>query len=310
MRPRVLVVGSINMDLIVQCQAIPRRGETVHGEAFCAIPGGKGANQAVACTRLGAETAMVGRVGEDAFGQSLRNGLAAEGIEIEAVVADVEVATGVALILLEKGGENRIVVVRGANARLESEDAARAAAMLEWCDAVLMQLETPLAVVKQVALAAREQGVLTVLDAGAATPEAAAVGLPGLVDVLSPNEPEAEALTDIAIHNLDDASAAGQALREMGAREVVIKLGRAGAWWSGAKGEAHFPAFPVEPVDTTAAGDAFTGCLAVSLAAGLPMAEAITRANAAGALACLKLGAQPSMPTATEVEEYIRAHRR
>jgi ribokinase len=146
---------------------------------------------------------------------------------------------------------------------------------------------------------------LSVLDAGAATPEAAALGLPALVDVVSPNEPEAEALTDVSIRSLSDASAAAQALREMGAREVVIKLGRAGAWWAGPKGEAHFPAFPIEPVDTTAAGDAFTACLTVSLAEGRPMAEALRRANAAGALACLKLGAQPSMPTAAEVEAFL-----
>jgi ribokinase len=151
--------------------------------------------------------------------------------------------------------------------------------------------------------------VLSVLDAGAATSEAARMGLPGLVDVLSPNEPEAEALTDLAIHGLGDASAAAQALREIGAREVVLKLGRAGAWWAGPGGEAHFPAFPITPVDTTAAGDAFTGCLAVSLAAGLPMADAIRRSNAAGALACLTLGAQPSMPRGEEVDRFIRSLR-
>jgi len=309
LRPRVLVIGSINMDLIVRCKEIPRRGETVRGEAFRTAAGGKGANQAVACARLGAETTMVGRVGADEFGANLRNGLASEGINVDPVAVDREVATGVALILLEQEGSNRIVIIGGANAQVGAEEVGRARALMAACDVVLMQLETPLPVVREVAVAAREHGVLSVLDAGAATPEAARMGLPGLVDVLSPNEPEAEALTDLAIHGLGDASVAAQALREIGAREVVLKLGRAGAWWAGPEGEAHFPAFPVTPVDTTAAGDAFTGCLAVSLAAGLPMADALRRSNAAGALACLKLGAQPSMPRGEEVDRFIRSLR-
>jgi len=305
MRPRVLVVGSINLDLIVRCREVPRRGETVHGEEFHTAPGGKGANQAVACARLGADVTMVGRVGEDGFGRSLRAGLAGEGIDAAPVTTDPAAATGVALILLEQDGSNRIVIVGGANARLGAEEAARARELLDSCDAVLTQLEIPLPVVREVLLAARQRGALSVLDAGAATPEAAELGLPGLVDVLSPNEPEAEALTGLAIHNLEEARTAAQALREMGARDVVIKLGRAGAWWSGAAGEGHFPAFSVTPVDTTAAGDAFTACLTVSLARGLPMSDAIVRANAAGALACLTLGAQPSMPTAGEVEAFL-----
>jgi len=303
-RPRVLVVGSINMDLIVRCSELPRRGETVRGEEFRTAAGGKGANQAVACARLGAATTLVGRVGEDEFGRSLRDDLVAEGIDVASVRVDREAATGVALILLEQEGSNRIVVIGGANARMGAEEVKQARARLAACNVVLMQLETPLPVVREVALAARERGVLSVLDAGAATPAAAEMGLPGLVDVLSPNEPEAEALTGIVVRNLESAREAAQALREMGARDVVIKLGRGGAWWSGPEGEAHFPAFPIDPIDTTAAGDAFTGCLAVSLAEGRRRSEAILRANAAGALACLTLGAQPSMPRAEEVEGF------
>lgn len=306
MRPRVLVVGSINMDLIVRCSELPRRGETVRGEEFRTAAGGKGANQAVACARLGAATTMVGRVGEDEFGRSLRDDLAAERINVESVRGDREAATGVALILVEHDGSNRIVVIGGANARMGAEEAERARALLAVCNVVLMQLETPLPVVREVALAARERGVLSVLDAGAATPAAAEMGLPGLVDVLSPNEPETEALTGIAVRNLETAREAAQALREMGAHEVILKLGRDGAWWSGPEGEAHFPAFPVDPVDTTAAGDAFTGCLAVGLAEGQGLREAIVRSNAAGALACLTLGAQPSMPTAEQLEAFLR----
>ena len=309
MPPRVLIVGSINMDLIVRCPRVPQRGETLQGTEFRTAPGGKGANQAVACARLGAHTSLVGRVGEDPFGNSLREGLAAEGVDTASVRTDAEAASGVALILLEEEGSNRIVIVGGANARLNDEDVARARALLRKCDLVLMQLEIPLPVVAAVAQAARELGVKTVLDAGAATRAAAEAGLPALVDVLSPNETETEALTGMTVSTLEEAGAAAQALREMGAPEVVIKLGDRGALWVSSQGERYAPAFNVNPVDTTAAGDAFTACLAVDLAAGLPGEQALVRANAAGALACLKLGAQPSMPTAAEVEAFLREAR-
>ncbi len=308
MPPRVLVVGSINMDLIVRCESVPKVGETVHGQEFRTAPGGKGANQAVACARLGAHTMMVGRVGEDEFGQSLRRGLGADGIDTGPVLVDREVASGVALILLESGGSNRIVIIGGANQRLDEQDVARATALLTRSDVVLMQLEIPLPVVRDIAIAARERGVKTVLDAGAATPAATELGLPALVDVISPNEPEAEALTGIAVRDMADAHRAAARLHELGTPEVVLKLGSRGALWSHGGGAKHFPAFAVNPVDTTAAGDAFTGSLAVSLAAGVAMETALVRANAAGALACLKMGAQPSMPTAAEVDAFLASH--
>jgi len=304
-RPRVLVVGSINMDLIVRCRQVPRPGETTQGEELTRAFGGKGANQAVACSRLGAETTMVGRVGNDSFGRSLRAGLKAEGVNVDSVRADPGAASGVALILLEPSGENRIIVIGGANLRLDDEDVATASKLLRKSDAVLMQLEIPLPAVKAVAKAAREMRVPSVLDAGAATPAAAEAGLPALFDVLSPNEAEAEALTGMAVREVADARRAAQRLREMGARDVVIKLGERGAYWLGPDGEQHSPAFAVTPVDSTAAGDAFSAALAAGLATGASMPEAMRRANAAGALACLKLGAQPSMPTADALEAFL-----
>lgn len=306
MAPRVLIVGSINMDLIVRCRRVPEQGETIHGEALHTAPGGKGANQAVACSRLGASTTMVGRVGEDEFGPKLRAGLASDGVDVQAVLVDREAPSGVALILLEEGAHNRIIVIKGANARLGEEDIAAALPILQNVDAVVMPLEVPLPVVKAVAAEARASGVRSVLDAGPATPDAVAAGLPALVDVISPNQTEAEAFTAMPVRDVPGARKAARRLHEMGARDVVLKLGEEGCYWVGEDGEEHAPAFPIEPVDTTAAGDAFTGCLAVSLAQGMAMPEAIRRANAAGALACLGLGAQPSMPTAEAVESFLR----
>ena len=305
MPSRVLVVGSINMDLIIRCCAVPQVGETVHGDEFTTAHGGKGANQAVACARLGAQTTMIGSVGNDDFGRALKAALLNEGVNVDRVRIDFGAATGVALILLEPDGHNRIIVIGGANLRLDDEDTAAARKALKKSDALLMQLETPLPVVTAAAAAAREHKVLTVLDAGATTPAAANTGLIGLMDVVSPNESEAEILTGIAVNDMESARGAAQRLRELGARDVVIKLGERGAYWLGPEGEGHYPGFAITPVDSTGAGDAFSACLAVSLASGAEMPAAIRRANAAGALACLLLGAQPSMPTAAAVDEFL-----
>jgi ribokinase len=303
--PRVLVVGSINMDLIVRCVRIPREGETIHGEDLVTAGGGKGANQAVAASRLGAETTLIGRVGEDEFGPRLCAALQEDGVDTRFIAADPEARTGAALILLEASGANRIVIMSGANAQVGQEEVATARSLLGKCDVVLMQLETPIAVVAAVAEAARDAGVTSILDAGAATRAAMSAGLPGLVDVISPNESEAAALTGVEVKDLASARQAAAVLRAAGARDVVLKLGEAGAYWLGDGAEEHCPSFPIKPIDTTAAGDAFTACLAVGLADGLAMTAAIRRANAAGALACLKLGAQPSMPTRAEVEAFL-----
>jgi ribokinase len=303
---RVLVVGSINMDLIVRCNRIPQEGETIHGEDLVTAGGGKGANQAVAASRLGAQTTLIGRVGEDEFGPRLCAALQEDGVDTRFVAADPQAATGAALILLEAGGQNRIVVMGGANARVGEDEVAAARLLLARHDVVLMQLETPIPVVAAIAKEARDIGVTSILDAGAATRAAFEAGLPRLVDVISPNESEAAALTGIEVRDLTGARKAAAALRQAGARDVVMKLGKEGAYWLGDQGDQHFPGFPINPVDTTAAGDAFTACLAVSLAEGMAMPDAIRRANAAGALACLKLGAQPSMPTKEEVEAFLR----
>ncbi len=306
--PNVLVVGSINMDLIVRCERLPTEGETAHGDDLVTAAGGKGANQAVASSRLGAQTHMVGRLGEDEFGTRLRAGLEENNVNTQAVLTDPDASTGVALILLEASGQNRIVIMSGANARVGTQDVATAKEQLPEVDVVLLQLEIPISTVAQVAAAAREAQVRSVLDAGAATREAIDAGLPALMDVISPNETEAQALTGVEVTGLASAAEAARRLREMGARDVVVKLGSEGAYWSGEAGEDHVPAFAIDPVDTTAAGDAFTACLAIDIASGEEMLAALRRANGAGALACLKLGAQPSMPTRGELESFLAGH--
>jgi ribokinase len=251
---------------------------------------------------------MVGRLGEDEFGTRLRAGLEENNVNTQAVLTDPDASTGVALILLEASGQNRIVIMSGANARVGTQDVATAKEQLPEVDVVLLQLEIPISTVAQVAAAAREAQVRSVLDAGAATREAIDAGLPALMDVISPNETEAQALTGVEVTGLASAAEAARRLREMGARDVVVKLGSEGAYWSGEAGEDHVPAFAIDPVDTTAAGDAFTACLAIDIASGEEMLAALRRANGAGALACLKLGAQPSMPTRGELESFLAGH--
>lgn len=302
--PRILVVGSANMDLVVQAPRIPVPGETVLGGTFARVRGGKGANQAVACARLGAETYMLARVGRDAFGDELVAGLEADGVHCEYVIRD-ERPSGVAFIIVDEAGENAIVVAPGANAALGPEDVACVPDLRSF-DAVLLQLEVPLPTIEAALDAAKAASVLTVLDAG--PPTALPPQIIRKVGVLSPNETEATAIlgkqTDASLPPEEIASR----LMERGAERVVLKLGADGALAAWAGGMEHVPAFRVEPVDTTGAGDAFTAALAVSLARGEDLIRATKMACAAGALATTVFGAAPSMPTAEAVGAFMKAH--
>jgi len=302
--PHILVVGSVNMDLVVRCPRVPAPGETLAGSDFRLVPGGKGANQAVAAARLGAPAALIGRVGRDGFGDALLEGLRSNGVDTTHVGRDDEAASGVALILVEPGGENSIVVAPGANAALTPEHLEAAGGAFAWADAVLVQLEVPVATVERALTLARRGGALAVLDAGPARELPAAVL--EAADIVSPNETEARALTGVAVTDAGGAEQAAERLREMGARTVVLKLGGQGAYLAGEKERRHVPAFAVEPVDTTAAGDAFTAALAVAVASGKPLPEAVRTANAAGAAATLRFGAQPSMPTPEEIAQVMQ----
>lgn len=298
--PRVVVVGSINMDLVVRAERLPRPGETIHGSEFRTIPGGKGANQAVAAARLGAQTHIVGRVGDDDFGRQLRQTLDDNGVDCSHVVTDREYPSGVAMIVVQASGENGIVVAGGANGAVSPRDVEAARAVIEAAEVVLLQLEIPLETVATAMTIARAAGVRTILDAGPAC------ALPQEVlrapTVLSPNLVEAEALLGRPV------SGGLEAARELVARRAaacVVKSGARGCAWATPQASAEIPAPAVKVVDTTAAGDAFTAALGVGLAEGQSLPAAAAWANFAGALAVTRLGAQPSMPTRAELEQLI-----
>jgi ribokinase len=300
---RVTVVGSLNKDLVVRAPRIPQPGETIIGGEFRAVPGGKGANQAVAAARLGGQVSMIGRVGSDAFAQSLLDSLAADGVDHAFVMQDPQAATGVALIVVDDAGENAIVVASGANMRLSPADVDAAEAVIAAADVLLVQLEVPLAAVAQAARVAHAHGATVILNPAPACPLPDEL-LP-LIDVLVPNESETALLTRLPVDTWSEIEAAAMALCELGVDTVVLTLGERGALLVEEGEKKLIPAFEVTPVDTTAAGDAFVGGFAVALAEGRSLADAVRWGNATGALAATKLGAQPSLPTRRIVEALM-----
>jgi len=294
----IVVFGSINIDLVVRTPRLPAPGETLTGHTFFTAPGGKGANQAVACARLGAPTRMVGRVGDDLFGEQLRASLRSFGVQDDGVLTTPG-PSGVALIAVDDTAENTIVIVPGANGAVSIADIPRLEAVLDGARILLVQLEVPIETVVAAARAAHTRGVTVILDPAPALP------LPdelyALADIITPNEHEAATLTGIAVRDDQGAIAAARALIARGARRVALKLGARGALTADAEGEQFWSPFTVTPVDTVAAGDAFNGGLAVALSEGRSFNEAIRWGLAAGALSVTRHGAQPSMPERNEV---------
>lgn len=307
--PTLVVVGSANTDLVVRCPRIPEPGETVLGGGFLQASGGKGANQAVAAARLGARVRFVARVGRDPFGAAALAAYAAEGIATDHCREDPAAASGVALILVDGDGENAIAVAPGANARLSPADVDRAAEAIRGAALLVLQLEVPGDTILHAARIAHDAGVPVLLDPAPVPDAGLPTGLLELVTILKPNESEAARLSGLAVDDVAGGIAAARALRARGPRLVVVTLGSRGAVVADADGEGVVPAFPVTAVDSTAAGDAFTGALAVGLAEGLPPREAVRRAAAAGALAATREGAQPSLPTRREWEVFLEASR-
>jgi ribokinase len=303
MTAHVAVVGSLNMDLVARAARIPQPGETIIGGEFRSVPGGKGANQAVAAARLGAQVSMVGRVGRDAFAGPLLDRLAADGIDHTFVIQDPDAATGVALIVVDDAGENSIVVASGANMRLSPADVDAAETAIAGADALLLQLESPLETVTRAAELAHAHGVKVILNPAPA--RSLPVELLALVEVLIPNESETALLTRMPVGDRTEAEAAAGTLRKMGVGTVILTLGERGALLAREGETVILPAFDVSPVDTTAAGDAFVGGFAVALAEGRTLTEAARWGNGAGALATTKLGAQPSLPTRQDLERLL-----
>lgn len=303
--PHIVVVGSLNMDLVVEVPSIPQPGETVLGKNFATFPGGKGANQAMAAARLGAKVSLIGRVGQDAFGDQLLASAQADGISVGHVGCDDTAATGVAMITVDERGQNSIAVASGANFRLTADHVRKAWTKLDDVDVLVMPLETPLETIAAAVELARQSGVTVVLN------PAPARSLPAeilaSVDVLVPNEPETEQLTGMAISTIDDRQTAARQLLALGVGNVVLTLGSQGALALDSHKDqfALIPACRVDVVDTTAAGDAFVGGVAVGLGEGNSLIESVRFANAVGALAVTKLGAQPSMPARDDVDLFL-----
>jgi ribokinase len=308
--PMIAVVGSINLDLVVPVPHHPVPGETVLGGELAEHPGGKGANQAVAAARLGAQVAMVGRVGDDAAGTVLRAALEREGVDVTWVQSEPEFRTGRALIAVDRAtGENSIIVSPGANTTLAPEHCAASGTVLRDADVTLLQQEIPAATVEAAARLAGGTVLLNPAPARSTLTMSTTAGRDGLrdlldmVDILVPNRAELAALVGHDLHDLHAVADAARTLR--GPSAVVVTLGADGALLCEEGAVLLVPALAVTPVDTTAAGDAYCGALACAVAEGLPLHEAVRNANAAAALATTRPGAQPSLPTRTEVEKLL-----
>jgi len=299
---KILVIGSINMDLVMNIERVPLTGETVLGYEYSYIPGGKGANQAVAAARLNGKVTFCGRVGDDANGEILLRNLMDNGVDTSFIIKDNTSQTGLAAIPVESNGDNRIIVFPGANSRITKEDVDNA--LEKSYDAVMLQLEIPLDIVYYAFEKASAKGIPVILDAGPAV----RIDLSRLkgIHVISPNESEAAALTGMQADNAEGAVRAAKALAELTeASYVVIKRGDKGALLYKDGEYEIFPAYKVKAVDSTAAGDSFTAAMTLKMMQSGDIREAIKYANAVGALCVSRKGAQPSLPTAEEVAEFL-----
>ncbi|MEN6415233.1 MAG: ribokinase [Armatimonadota bacterium] len=303
MSRKIVVVGSFNMDMIVAAQHIPKPGETVVGGEFSSALGGKGANQAVAAARAGGEVAFVARVGSDSFAAEGICNFERDSIDTKYVIRDSSASSGVALIILDKLGENLIAVAPGANAMLSAGDIDAARELIAGSDIMVIQLEIQAETVRFACEIAHEYGVKVLLNPAPARELNAE--LLRNVSIITPNETETERLTGIMVEDENSAERAATALRELGVGTAIITLGSKGAYVFDQSFKGIVPSFKVDPIDTTAAGDVFNGALAVGLVEGLPLPEAVRFANAGAAISTTRLGAQPSVPYRHEIETRL-----
>lgn len=300
----ILVIGSFMMDLVVRTPRTPENGETIIGESFSRFPGGKGANQAVSAARLGGEVTMVGKLGVDLFGEEALKTLQKENVNTQYILRDHEHATGIGSVTLEKNGNNRIIVVPGANLAYKIEELNDIKELIRDSEVLVVQLEMDLEMITQAISYAYEYRVPVILNPAPA--QKLSDEMLKKVTYLTPNETETELITGIKITTKEDAVKAGKVLLEKGVKNIIITMGEKGALIVNQEGSFHVPGFPVKPQDTVAAGDAFNGALAIGISNGEPIIEVVKRANAVGALTVTREGAIPSLPYLKDVEEFMR----
>ena len=306
-REGVLVVGSANMDMVVSTARFPRPGETVLGRSFAMFPGGKGANQAVACAKLGGTVTFIGRMGKDVFRDRLFDSMRHDGVTMTRVTIDPSLPTGIAVITVDRAGQNQIMVASGSNMALLPADIDRHKAAFGEARVLLVQLETPLPAVQRAVALATKKGLTVILNPAPA--RRLPKSLLKMVDYLTPNESELSVLSGRPVNSLAAAERAARKLMDMGVRSVLVTMGAKGCMAVTAGGSRIFPSYKVRAVDTTAAGDAFNGALAFGLAAGLSLEAAVPFANGVAALSVTKMGAQSSMPGMKEVTAFMRRAR-
>ncbi len=301
----IIVFGSINIDLVATTPRLPVAGETLLGEDFFKVSGGKGANQAVALAKLGIPTQIVGRVGADDFGKELVNNLQTSGVQTDNIFVDKTVSSGVAIITVSQTGENQIVVIPGANGRVNQEDVERLSHLLPEATALLLQLEIPITAVVAAAKAAKGANIKVIFD-----PAPAQSNLPDelypLVDIITPNEVEAAQLVGFPVNGEEQAAKAAAVLLQRGVKCAIVKLGAKGVFCATAEEKFFVPAFSVNAVDTVAAGDAFNGGLAAALFERLSLHQAVIWGAAAGALTATKPGAQTSLPDRFTFDAFLK----
>lgn len=307
MTANVVVVGSLSIDFVMRVPRRPQKGETIAGSDFQTFVGGKGNNQALAAARAGAAVQFVGRVGQDAFGDRLAETLRANGIDTAHLYRDAEAGTGIANIYIDPEGDNSIVIVPQANAKLSRQDVLAAEKVILEAKVVLLQMEVPDEAILAAAELGQQANAMVILNPAPAPPSGKLPpGLLSYIDLIVPNQVEIELLTGIAAGDHLAAKAAAIDLQREGVSQVIVTMGKKGALFVDADGTHHMVAsFPVKAVDTTAAGDAFCGALAAALARDIPVHQAVRIGCAAGALAVTKCGAEPSLPTAAEIEKLI-----
>jgi ribokinase len=296
---KIVVVGSLNLDFVLRVSRMPAPGETMAAESSATFSGGKGANQAVACARMGARVAMVGRLGADPAGDMLRSALIAEGIDAEGVLATPESASGAAAILLTPDGQNRIIIAAGANGRVTPADVAAQSAAFEGAGLLVCQLEVPMETVAAAISAAHARGIKVLLNPAPA--QALPDHLIPKIDYMVVNETEATMLTGIEVTDPTSATTAAAELRRQGARTVIVTLGAGGVLYGGDFGATHLNALPAKVVDTTAAGDSFIGGFAAGLTEGMALSDAVMLGLSAARICVGREGAQASLPRRSEI---------